>query len=107
MLETVLADISQQLLQSANPYYPGPAECVQRIIRELALTHVSVDPAGQIVGREAREAHGARLDLPHASPVRVFDSYSPRDNRLKVHLHLLEEMFGQVRTMEAHRFIRI
>ena len=62
MLETVFADVVQQLLHLRNFDHAGAAESIQRIVGESAFADVAAHLAGGVVGREAGKAHLLRLD---------------------------------------------
>src|SRR4029077_12917475 len=66
MFETVFADIPQQLLEPRNFNDSGTTKGLKRIVREPAAAGVAANSAATVVGRKAREAHGAGLHLPHA-----------------------------------------
>src|ERR1039457_2019068 len=107
MLEAVFADKAQQGLEMENFHDAGAAESDQRIVGELALSHVAIDAAFQIVGGEAREAHVAGFHQALAGAVGVLAAHGAGDDLLEVHLDALEEVLRKVAAMEAAGLVRI
>src|ERR1035438_9485133 len=107
MLEAVFADKAQQGLEMENFHDAGTAESDQRIVGELALSHVAIDAAFQIVGGEAREAHRAGLHQALAGAVGVLAAHRAGDDLLEVHLDALEEVLRKIAAMEADGLVGI
>src|SRR5262252_6554989 len=91
MLETVLADVSQQLLQTRNFHDARASERIQRVIRKLAMTHVAVNRPFHVIGGEPRETHRTGFHQTYARAERILPAYRPSDDFLEIHLRRLEE----------------
>lgn len=63
VLEAVLADVAEELLHVGDLDDARAAEGVERVVGECSLADVALDLAGEVVGGEAGEAHGAGLHL--------------------------------------------
>src|ERR1035441_5608911 len=75
---------------------------------ERALADVTANGAAEVVGGEAGEAHGAGLDGAVQRAVGILLAHRTRDDELVVHLHtFLEEVFGQVGTVEADGLVGV
>src|ERR1019366_4687523 len=107
MLEAVLADEAQERLEMRNLDHAGAAESGQRIVGELALSHVAIDAAFQIVGGEARVAHRAGFHQALAGAVGVLAAHRAGDDLLEVHFDRLEEVLRQVAAVEAYGLVGI
>ena len=59
VLEAVLADEAEEILHLGDLDDAGAAEGVEGVVGEGALADVAADLAGEVVGGEAGEAHGA------------------------------------------------
>src|SRR5437879_3878013 len=107
VLEPLLTNEMQQPLQVRDFDYSRAAKRIQRVVGESSFAHVSAHLARGIVGREAGEAHFLWLDATDAGSRCVLLAPGSRNDLLKIHLHRAEEMFGQVRAVEANRLVRI
>jgi hypothetical protein len=105
MLESLAADVLQQLLQLGNLGHARAAEGGQRIVGELARSDIAADYTATIVGRVARIAHRAALDAAHAGAEGVFLAHGAGNDLLEVHLDFVEEVLGQVGAVEADALI--
>src|ERR1051325_8669495 len=104
MLKSALADEPQQFLQSRDTHDPRSSKGFQRIVGKFALADVTGHLSLAVVGRKAREAHGAALHLAHASPKRIFLANCSGNNLLEVHADIAEEMLRQVAAVKADCF---
>ena len=87
---------------------PAPPKVLSGSSVKRALADVAGDLAGEVVGGEAREAHGAGLDRAVERAVRVFLADGARDDELVVHLHAFaEEVLGQVGAVEADGLVGV
>ena len=68
MLESVFADVVQQLLHLRNLHHAGAAKRVQRIVGKRAFAHVAAHLAAGVVGREARKLIFSGLIRPTQVP---------------------------------------
>ena len=107
VFETVLADEMQQLLHMGNLNDTRATKGVQWVVGELALADVASHPPGCVVGGEAGKAHLFRLDQSHTRTERVFFTHGAGNDFLEIHFHRTKEVLGQIRAMEADRFIGI
>src|SRR3569623_1342283 len=107
MLEAIRADVMEQKLKIPDFDHARAAKGLQRILREAALADVAANPAGDVVRREASEAHVTGADFPDDRAIGVLAADGPGDDRLIVHLRIVEEGAGQVAAMEADGLVRI
>src|ERR1700722_6524863 len=107
MLETILANVAQQLLQAGNLHNAHATKCVQRIVGERAFADVTADHARRIVSREAGKAHRSGFYAADDGAECVLFADSACDDLLKIHADVLKKMLRQVAAMEADGFIRI
>src|SRR6266699_2131316 len=107
MLETVLADMPQQLLQLRDFYDARASESIQGIIRKPAFSDVTAHFPGSIVGGESRKTHPLRLDEPDTCPESIFLAHGACDDFLEIHLHGTEKVLWQVGAVEAHCLVGI
>src|SRR5215470_18802417 len=107
MLESAFADESEQLLQLRNLYDSSSAKSLQRIAGKFAFAHISANFSGEVICRKPREAHWARFHASHARSKSIFFANRPGNNFLKIHLHILEKVLGQIAAVKTDRFIRI
>src|ERR1700722_1730856 len=107
MLESVLADVMQQLLQLRDLHHAYTAERIKGSTGERAFAYVSANHPGCVVGGEARKAHRPRFYAAHDCAERILLADRSGDDLLEVHAHVLEKMLGQVAAMEAHGLVRI
>src|ERR1700733_662350 len=101
VLKAALADKMQQLLQFRNLNHARAAEGVERVVGESSFSNVAAHLPASIIGGEARKAHLLRLDEPDAGSEGIFFTHGAGNNLLKIHLHGTEEMFRQIRAVEA------
>ena len=108
MLEAVLADVAEELLHVGDFDDTCAAEGVERVVGEGAFAYVAGDLAGEVVGREAGEAHRAGLNRAVEGAVRVLLAHGARDDELVVHLHAFaEEVLGQVGAVETDSLVGV
>src|SRR3954451_25321298 len=107
MLETILADVAQELLQLGNLDHSDPTEGIERVAGELPFANIPANGSAGVVGGESGEAHSAWLHAPDHSAVGVLFADGARDDLLEVHADLLEEVLGQVAAMKADGLIGI
>src|SRR5437899_7994489 len=105
VLESTLADEPQQFLQAGNAHHTRPPKCLQGIVRKLAFPHVARHLSFAVVCRKAREAHRPAFHASHARPKRVLLAHRSRDDFLKIHSYVAEEMFRKIAAVEADRFV--
>src|ERR1700722_3851481 len=107
MLESVHADVAQKLLHLLNLNHSSAAKSVERIVSKSSFTDIASHLSGGIVRGEAREAHLFRLDQTNTGSECVLLANRASDDFLEIHFHRAEEMFRQVRAVEADRLIRV
>src|ERR1035441_2789042 len=107
MLEAFAANELQQFLQLRNLCYARAAKCIERIVGKFTRTRIASYHAAPIVGGVARVTHRARLYAAHAGAKRVELADGPGNDFLVVHLHVFEEMLGQIRAVEADTLVRM
>src|SRR5690348_3119954 len=107
VLEPLLANVAQQMLHSRNFNDACAAEGFERIVRELPIPHIAAYFPGVIVGGKAGVAHGAGFHAAYAGAEGIFFPHGASDDRLKIHVHVGEEMLGQVAAVETDGLIRI
>ena len=61
----------------------------------------------EVIGREPHVGHGACLDPANAGAKGILLAHRARDDRLKVHHHIVEEVLGQIGAVEAHALVWI
>src|SRR5579871_2114597 len=107
MFKAFTANVLQQLLKLRNLSYACPAEGLQWIVSEAPSAGISAHNASAIVGGVTRKAHRARLHTANASAEGVQLAHCASNDFLVIHLHIFEEVLGQVGAMEANAFVRM
>ena len=108
VLEAVFADVAEEVLHVGDLDDAGAAEGVEGIVGEGALADVAADLAGEVVGGEAGEAHGAGFDGAVERAVGVLLADGAGDDLLEVHLYaFVEEVLGEVGAVEADGLVGV
>src|SRR4029079_4197857 len=103
MLEATFAVVAWHRLELRNPDDARAAERLQRVLREFTLSDVATNPSRAVVGRETREGHRSRLHFSHAGAAGVLATDRPGDDRLVVHLGVVEKRLRQVAAVAGER----
>src|SRR5258708_13229483 len=85
VLETVLANVVEQLLHFRNFHHASAAESVQRIIGKAAFADVTAHLTRRVVGGETGKAHLLGLDQANDRPVSVLFSYGAGNDLLQIY----------------------
>src|SRR5271155_239927 len=107
VLESVFADVTKELLHTRDLDDSRTAKRLQGVIREVTGADVTANSAGAVIGGKARVAHGAGFNATNTSAESIVLSDGTGNDLLEVHLHITEEMLGQVAAMEADGFVGI
>ena len=93
VFESSFADVVKEVLRTRDFDDARAAKGFKGIVSESSAAGVTADSAVHVVGRKPSETHGAGLDAPRAGAKGIFLAYRARDDLLKIHLHISEEMF--------------
>src|SRR5712672_3498424 len=107
VFKSVLADIVKKLLQSGDLHDARATKRFEGIVGKSSATGVATDVSVNIIRGKSGKAHGAGLDTSNTGAKRIFLADSAGDDFLEIHLHVFEEMFGQVAAMKTNSLVRI
>src|SRR5438445_11400079 len=97
VLESVFADVMQQLLHLRNFDHSSAAKRVQRVIREPAFSNVAAHLPCSIVGGKASKAHLLWLDQANNRAVSVLFPDGAGDDFLEIQFERTQEVRGNIR----------
>src|SRR6266851_514125 len=107
VLESVLANVMQQILQARNLHYAGAAESIERIIGKRAVPYISAHCPSSVIRGEAGKAHRPRLYAAHHGSEGVFLAHGAGNDFLEIHADLLKEVLRQIAAMKADSLIGV
>src|SRR5712692_2172176 len=107
MLESVLADVTQEFLQVGNANHAGAPESLERIVSEFPFSDVTTDFPLPIIRRKTYKAHRAGFHLADTGSKGIFLADRAGDDLLKIHANVFEEVLRQIAAVKANRLVRV